>query len=71
MSIEKTNKNSYSNPIEILTDMLFNKKIRVFSSQLIIYKKPPMLYNNSAAGNRRQVPFVAHCEARFCEMSSL
>ena len=51
------------------TRMFFHKKNRGFSSQLMIYKSTPMLYNSYAVGNRRQVPFVAHCEARLCEMS--
>jgi hypothetical protein len=49
---------------------VFDKKNRPFSSQLNIYKSKRMRYNICGVGNRRQVPFVAHCKARLSEMSS-
>ena len=67
----KTNKKCEPNRVYFLHRMFFHKKIRLFSSQLNIYKSAQMRYNIYAVGNRRQVPFVAHCKARFCEMSIL
>ena len=54
---------------EIFSWYVFYKKNCPFSSQLNIYKSNQMRYNIFAVGNRRQVPFVAHCKARFCGMS--
>ena len=67
----KTNKKIHQMFCEFLTRMFFHKKFCLFSSQLNIYKTPRMRYNIYAVGNRRQVPFVAHCKARLCEMSIL
>ena len=65
----KTTKKFTSDGWKFLHCMFFHKKIRLFSSQLNIYKSSQMRYNIYAVGNRRQVPFVAHCKARTCEMS--
>ena len=54
---------------KIFSWYVFYKKKCPFSSQLNIYKSHRMRYNIYAVGNRRQVPFVAHCKARFCGMS--
>jgi hypothetical protein len=69
LSIVKSNKKGNPNQWKILRHMFFHKNFRLFSSLLNIYKSVQMRYNIYAVGNGRQVPFVAHCKARLCEMS--
>ena len=64
MSIGKRYKKDLPKRSKILLGMLFHKNFCRFSSQLNIYKSALMRYNISAVGNRRQVPFVAHCRVR-------
>ena len=71
LSIVKSNKKTNPNHWKILRHMFFHKNFRRFSSLLNIYKSPRMRYNIYAGGNRRQVPFVAHCKAPSCEMPIL